>query len=93
MDRRFYVKHPDQWPFIEDFSEMMLKMADITFFQPSPVAAPWHWQASVGGVTFNFWPHKNKWNVETEPVRYNIREAEKEMRRAEEDGGPLIEED
>lgn len=77
MNARFYVKHPAQWPNVEEFSSMTLELADIDFFQPAPVSAPWHWQAIVNGVTFNFWPHRNRWSIESEKSRYGMREAKK----------------
>jgi hypothetical protein len=75
MNHRFYVKHSDQWKSVEEFSLMMLELADIEFCQPAPVSAPWHWQAFVNGATFNFWPHLNKWNIESEKARYGWRNA------------------
>ena len=92
-DQRFYVKYPAQWPNVEEFSIMMLELADVEFFQPAPVSAPWHWQAVVHGTTFNFWPHRNKWNVEGEKARYGWREAKMALVERVHMGpdGPLVE--
>lgn len=40
---------------------------DLDPWQPSPDAAPWHVQAKVNGVLVNFWPHKNKMQVDGMP--------------------------
>lgn len=94
MSYQFYVKHPEQWADVEAFSLMMLELADVEFYQPAPVVAPWHWQASVNGVTFNFWPHRNKWNREGEKARYGWREAKRAvLDQLNDDAHPLLEDE
>jgi hypothetical protein len=76
----FYYKHEHQWQNVEDFQEVMLRCADLHFFQPSPLLAPWHWQTIAGGVTVNFWPHVAKWHVEGEKVRQGWRGCVERLR-------------
>lgn len=82
----FYVKHPDQWDHVEGFMKLMTQLSHIEFYQPSPVAAPWHWQCVVNGTTFNFWPHKNKWNEETAEVQYGWADARRAIRACIDEG-------
>jgi hypothetical protein len=48
-----------------DFLDVVDMFPQVKFYQPSPVKAPWHWQAKwpcADGVdaVLNFWPHKGK---------------------------------
>jgi hypothetical protein len=56
---------PDQVQACHDFRRIVMTYPELTFFQPSPIKAPWHWQVRLecaDGVpaVVNFWPHKGK---------------------------------
>lgn len=46
------------------FLRVVNRFPTLSLFQPSPDAAPWHWQAVIDlgmePVILNFWPHKLK---------------------------------
>jgi hypothetical protein len=51
---------------VEEFKKFVERNPNVEFRNPSPVAAPWHVQATVNGVLINFWPHKMKGQIDGE---------------------------
>lgn len=54
----------------ERFRQFVADYPYLTFFQPSPDKAPWHWQVKVRQnqyeILVNFWPHVAKMQPENE---------------------------
>lgn len=63
-DIKYYHKWPHELENVEAFKKFVARNPNVEFFQPSPIAAPWHVQAEVNGTLLSFWPHKLKGRAE-----------------------------
>jgi hypothetical protein len=54
-------QHGDEgWANVEEFCAIMEMFPAVEFFHPNYDEAPWHVQAEIDGVIYNFWPHVMK---------------------------------